>query len=86
MHTSAPSSLPPTAIERHLEATRRRFRNHRSFVSELAEASGVPEPTVRRMVRGDWKPRSIENLIKVERALDKLESAPEPVGADGEVT
>jgi len=73
----------------HIEAVQSRLRSalKRGAVAndQLVAQCGVPLPTLRMMARPNWRPRSIENLIAVERALAD-EPGASPVAPDTEAS
>lgn len=46
----------------------------------FAKKCNVPASAVKDMARPGWRPRSIENLIAVERALGLAAADPNPTG------
>lgn len=74
-------------LETLVEATFTRLRaaSQTGKRSRLVSLSGVSESTLREMARPGYRPRLIDNLLKVETALDALdaESAGDGPVADG---
>lgn len=67
-----PNLAPHTPTESILSELAQQLTGPRGYRAELERLSGVPEPSLRQMASGNWRPKSIDNLIKVERALLRL--------------
>lgn len=85
----------PPHLETLVEATFTRLRaaSQTGKRSRLVSLSGVSESTLREMARPGYRPRLIDNLLKVETALDALDAeaagdgpVADGVGAQAEAT
>lgn len=74
-------------LETLVEATFTRLRaaSQTGKRSRLVSLSGVSESTLREMARPGYRPRLIDNLLKVETALDALDALDAESAGDGPV-
>ena len=70
-----------TPTEANIARLQEAAKNKARKLGEAAAEAGVPAATLYDMARPGWRPRSIKNLIAVERALGlEAPAAPLPAG------
>tara|TARA_R100001086_G_scaffold137553_2_gene71871 strand:+ start:314 stop:544 length:231 start_codon:yes stop_codon:yes gene_type:complete len=58
-----------TPIEQAAASVRAKLKSDGFNKAAFAKQCGVPASVVKDIARDDWMPRSLENLIAIERAL-----------------